>query len=91
MTLMLKKYRRLYNKQYDQAALDHLNCQILTKVTQEIKNCNISKCNISITSDITCSLNFHIQELESEINFLRSELQKKNCLGKISGNFTYVP
>ena len=38
---MLKKYRRLYNKQYDQAALDHLNCQILTKVPQEIKNCNI--------------------------------------------------
>ena len=64
-------------KIYDQTALDYLNCQILTDVTQEIKACNISKCNTTSTRDIISSLMFHIQTLESEGNFLRSELQEK--------------
>ena len=58
---------------------------ILTEVTQEIKKCNISKCNKSSTPSKS-----HTQTLESEINFLRSKMQGKKCLDKISGNFTYV-
>ena len=64
-------------KKYDQTALDYLKRQILTEVTQEIKKCNTSKCNTSSTADIISSLKCHIQTLQSEINFLRSELQKK--------------
>ena len=56
--------------------------QILTEVTQEIKKCNISKCNISSAPDIISSLKFHTKTLESEINFLRSELQETNALAK---------
>ena len=55
---------------------------ILTEVTQEIKECNVSKCNTSTTPSITSSLKSHIQTLESEINFLRSKLQEKNALVK---------
>ena len=70
-------------KKYDQTALDYLKRQILTEVTQEIKKCNTSKCNTSSTADIISSLKCHIQTLQSEINFLRSELQKKkNALVK---------
>ena len=46
-----------------------------TEVTQEIKKCNISKCNTSSTPDIISSLKSYIQTLESEINFIRRELQ----------------
>ena len=73
-------------KKYNQTALDYLKHQILTEVTQEIKKSNISKCSTSSTPDIICSLKSHIQTLQNEINFLRSELQEKNT----SGNFTYV-
>ena len=59
-------------KKYDQTALDYLKRQILTEVTQEIKKCNISKCNTPSTPDIIPCLKFRIQSLESEINFLRS-------------------
>ena len=59
-------------KKYDQTALDYLKRQILTEVTQEIKKCNISKCNTPSTTDIIPCLKFRIQSLESEINFLRS-------------------
>ena len=62
--------------------MDYLKRHILTVVTQEIKKCNISKCNTSSTLDIISSLKSHIQTLESEINFLRSELQEKNALVK---------
>ena len=61
--------------------LDYLKRQIITEVTQEIKKCNISKYNTSSTPDIVSSFKSHIQILESEINFLRSELQEKKCLG----------
>ena len=69
-------------KKYDQTALDYLKRQILTEVTQEIKDCNVSKCNTSSTPDIISSLKSHIQTLENEINFLRSELQEKIALVK---------
>ena len=59
-------------KKHDQTALDYLKCQILTEVTQEINKCNISKCNKSSTPNKS-----HTQTLESEINFLRSEMQGK--------------
>ena len=62
--------------------MDHLKCQILKKVTTEIKECNISKCNTTSTSDIISSLKSHIQTLESEINFRRCELQEINALVK---------
>ena len=65
-------------KKYDQIPLDYLKSQFLTEVTQEIKKCNISKCNTSSTPDIMRSLKYHMQALESEINFQRSELQEKN-------------
>ena len=55
--------------------LDYLKRQTLTEVTQEIKKCNISKCNTSSTPDIISSLKSYIQTLESEINFIRRELQ----------------
>ena len=55
--------------------LDYLKRQTLTEVTQEIKKCNISKCNTSSTPDIISSLKSYIQKLESEINFIRRELQ----------------
>ena len=55
--------------------LDYLKRQTLTEVTQEIKQCNISKCNTSSTPDIISSLKSYIQTLESEINFIRRELQ----------------
>ena len=64
-------------KKYDQTALDYFKRQILTEVTQEIKKCNISKCNTSSTPDITSSLKSHIETLESEFNFLRSGCKKK--------------
>ena len=64
-------------KKYDQTALDYLKRQVLTEVTQEI-----SKCNTSSTPDIISSLKSHIQTLESEINFLRTELQEKDALVK---------
>ena len=64
-------------KKYDQTALDYLKRQILTEVTQEIKTCNISKCNTTSTPDIISSLKSHIQTLESEANFLRSKLKEK--------------
>ena len=54
----------------------------MAEVTQEIKKCNISKCNTSSTPDIISSLKSHIQTFESEINFLSSELQEKNALVK---------
>ena len=69
-------------KRYDQTVLDYLKCQILTEVAQEIKKCNISKCNTPSTADIISSLKSNIQSLESEINFLKSELQKKKALVK---------
>ena len=69
-------------KKYDQTALDYLKRQILTEATQEIKNCNISKCNTSSTPEIISSLKSHIQTLENEIDFLRSELQEKKALVK---------
>ena len=69
-------------KKYDQTALDYLKRQILTEVTQEIKKCNISKCNTPSTPDVISFLKSHIQSLEREINFLRSELQEKNVLVK---------
>ena len=59
-----------------QTALDHLKRQILTEVTQEIKNSNISKCNTSSTPYVISSLKSHIQALKSGIHFVRSELQK---------------
>ena len=62
--------------------MDHLKRQILTKVSTEIKKCNISKCNTTSTSDIISSLKSHIQTLESEINFRRCELQEINALVK---------
>ena len=62
-------------KKYDQTALDYLKHQILTEVTQEIKNCNISKCNTSSTPDIISSLKFHIQTLENS--------KEANCKKKI--------
>ena len=65
------------SKKYDQTALDYLKRQILTEVTQETKNCNISKCNTPSTPDITSSLKSHVQSLESEINFLRRNCKKK--------------
>ena len=65
MTLILKNMFRL----------DYLKRQTLTEVTQEIKKCNISKCNTSSTPDIISSLKSYIQTLESEINFIRRELQ----------------
>ena len=68
-----------YIKKYDQTALHYLKCQILTEVTQEIKKCNISKCNTSSTTDIISSLKSHVHTLESEINFLRRESQEKNA------------
>ena len=71
-----------YIKKYDQTTLDYLKHQILKEVTQEIKKCSISKCNTSSTPDIVSSLKSHIQALESEINFLRSELQEKDALAK---------
>ena len=77
-------------KKYDQTTLDYLKRQILAEFTQEMKRCNISKCNTSNTPDIISSLKSHIQTLESKTNFLRSKLQEKKCLGKISGNLTYV-
>ena len=55
--------------------LDYLKRQTLTEVTQEIKKCNISKCNTSSTPDIISSLKSYIQTLESGINFIRRELQ----------------
>ena len=55
--------------------LDYLERQTLTEVTQEIKKCNILKCNTSSTPDIISSLKSYIQTLESEINFIRRELQ----------------
>ena len=64
-------------KKCDQTTLGYLKRQILTEVTQEIKKCNISKCNKPSTPDIISSLKSHIQTLEIEINFLRSELQEK--------------
>ena len=66
-----------HSKKYDQTALDYLKRQILTEVTQETKNCNISKCNTPSTPDITSSLKSHVQSLESEINFLRRNCKKK--------------
>ena len=54
----------------------------MTEVTQEIKKCNISKCNTPSTPDVISFLKSHIQSLEREINFLRSELQEKNVLVK---------
>ena len=39
-------------KKYDQTALDYLKGQVLAEVTQEIKKCNISKCNTSSAPDI---------------------------------------
>ena len=64
--------------------MGYLKRQILTEVTQEIKKCNISKCNKPSTPDIISSLKSHIQTLEIEINFLRSELQEKNALVKFT-------
>ena len=64
-------------KKHDQTALDYLKCQILTEVSQEINKCNISKCNKSSTPSKS-----HTQTIESEINFLRSEMQGKNALIK---------
>ena len=54
----------------------------MTEVTQQIKKCNISKCNTSSTPDIISPLKSHIQTLESETNFLRIKLKEKNVLVK---------
>ena len=54
------KNSRLYNRKYDQTALDYLKRQILTEATQEIRKCNASKCSTSSTSDNICSLKTHI-------------------------------
>ena len=59
------------------AALDHLKHQIFTEAIQEIKKCSISKCNTSSTPNVICSLKSQIETLESEVNFLRSELHRK--------------
>ena len=69
MTLILK----------NQTALDHLKRRILKEVTQKVKKCKILKCNTLNTPDITSSLKSHMQTLESEINFLRNELQEQNA------------
>ena len=54
---------------FSSTALEHLKRQILTEVTQEIKECNISNCNTLSTPDIVItSLKSHIITLESEIN-----------------------
>ena len=88
MNLLVTKLKTSFSandshiKKYDRTDLHYLKRQILMEVIQEIKKCNISKCNASSTPDIISSLKSHIQTLESEINFLRSELQQKNVLVK---------
>ena len=69
-------------KKYHQTALDYFKHQILEEVTQKIKKCNISKFNTPSTPEVISSLKFHVQSLDNEINFLRSELQEKNALVK---------
>ena len=70
-------------KKYDEAALNHLQRQILKEVTQNVdEKINSHKMDKTNTSDTTALLKTHIQTLVSEIYFLRRELQEKNVIIK---------
>ena len=70
----IKKDTRLDNNKLNQTALDHLQRQIVAELTQEIRKCNISRCNTSNTSDNIFSLKSNVKTPECEINLLSRDL-----------------
>lgn len=79
----IKKMEDYITKKYDEAALNHLRRQILKEVTQNVdEKINSHKLDKTNTSDTTALLKTHIQTLENEIYFLRSELQEKSVIIK---------
>ena len=79
----IKKLEGYISKKYDETALNHLRRQILRELTQKFDekiNSNLGR--TTNTPDTIALLKSHIQTLESEIYFLRSELQEKNVIIK---------
>ena len=86
----IKKVGYYITEKSDRTALDDLKREILTLLRKLKKKIHISKFSTSSTPDILCFLIYNAQTLESEINFLKSELQEKEWLYRISDNFSFV-
>ena len=74
----IRKIEDYINKIFHQTGLDHLKKQIITEVTEEYKHCN----KPVVLSGTIPSLKSQIQSLETEVQFLREELNEKMFLVK---------
>ena len=74
------KLENYFDEKYDQVAINHLKEKILNKVKQKFSPSNQG---YKINAELVKSLREQIENLQSEISFLREEMKKKNTLSKI--------
>ena len=74
------KLENYFDEKYDQVAINYLKEKILNKVKQQFSPSNQG---YKINTELVKSLREQIENLQSEISFLREEMKKKNTSSKI--------